>query len=77
MPEVSKKDRMKIQRQAMPEQDPNVRNKNFEEVNLGLTEELAKLEALRCIQCPKPTCTDGCPVGINIRDFITSVADGD
>ncbi|RJP70687.1 MAG: NADPH-dependent glutamate synthase [Ignavibacteriales bacterium] len=77
MEEISKKDRMKIQRQQMPEQEPEVRNKNFKEVNLGFTEELAKLEALRCIQCPKPTCTTGCPVGVKIRDFISLVAQGD
>ncbi len=77
MEEISKKDRMKIQRQQMPEQEPEVRNKNFKEVNLGFTEELAKLEALRCIQCPKPTCITGCPVGVKIRDFISLVAQGD
>ncbi|MEI7811656.1 MAG: NADPH-dependent glutamate synthase [Ignavibacteria bacterium] len=77
MEEISKKDRMKIPRQPMPEQDAEERVANFEEVNLGLTEELARLEALRCIQCPKPTCTQGCPVGVNIRDFITLAAKGD
>ncbi|HSD62912.1 MAG TPA: hypothetical protein VLB50_03905, partial [Ignavibacteriaceae bacterium] len=61
MPEISRKDRMKIQRQLMPEQDPLRRRNNFEEVNLGFTEELAKMEALRCIQCPKPVCVEGCP----------------
>ncbi len=61
----------------MPEQDPNVRNKNFQEVNLGFTEELAKLEALRCIQCPKPVCISGCPVGIKIQEFIKLVSEGD
>lgn len=77
MQEISKKDRMKIQRQQMPEQEPNVRNANFQEVNLGFTEELARMEALRCIQCPKPTCVTGCPVGIKIRDFIQLVSEGD
>lgn len=77
MPELSNKERMKIPRQPMPEQDPNVRNKNFLEVNLGFTEELAKMEALRCIQCPKPFCIAGCPVGIKIQDFIKLVAEGD
>jgi glutamate synthase (NADPH) small chain len=77
MPEISNKERMKIPRQPMPEQDPNVRNKNFLEVNLGFTEELAKMEALRCIQCPKPFCIAGCPVGIKIQDFIKLVAEGD
>ena len=77
MTEISKKDRMKIPRQIMPEQDPDVRGTNFKEVNLGLTEELAKLEALRCLQCPKPVCIDGCPVGVKINDFIKLVSEGD
>jgi glutamate synthase (NADPH/NADH) small chain len=77
MPELSKKDRMKIPRQPMPEQDSKIRRSNFKEVNLGFTEELARLEALRCLQCPKPVCIDGCPVGINIKDFINLVAQGD
>ncbi|GAB1350441.1 NADPH-dependent glutamate synthase [Ignavibacteriales bacterium] len=68
---------MQIPRQPMPEQDPQARNKNFTEVNLGFTEELAKLEAERCLQCPKPKCVEGCPVGVKIKDFIQLVADGD
>ncbi|MCU7499472.1 MAG: NADPH-dependent glutamate synthase [Ignavibacteria bacterium] len=77
MEEISKKDRMKIPRQKMPEQSGEQRVTNFEEVNLGFTEELARMEALRCIQCPKPTCIQGCPVGVQIRDFIALVAQGD
>ncbi len=77
MQTLSNKEKMKIPRQAMPEQDSLERSKNFKEVNLGFTEELAKLEALRCIQCPKPTCIEGCPVGVNIKDFIQLVAEGD
>jgi len=73
---ISNKERMKIKRQIMPEQDPLVRRNNFSEVNLGFTEELAKMEALRCIQCPKPTCVEGCPVGVKINEFIALVADG-
>jgi glutamate synthase (NADPH/NADH) small chain len=61
----------------MPEQDPLQRSGNFEEVNLGFTEELAKMEALRCLQCPKPVCVDGCPVNVKIGDFIALVAEGD
>jgi len=68
---------MKIPRQNMPEQDSVLRSANFLEVNLGYTEELAKLEALRCIQCPKPTCVEGCPVSVKIKDFIGLVAEGD
>jgi glutamate synthase (NADPH) small chain len=74
---ISNKERMKIPRQAMPEQDPSLRRNNFNEVNLGFTEELAKMEALRCIQCPKPTCVEGCPVGVKINEFVALVADGD
>lgn len=74
---ITNKERMKIKRQVMPEQDPLVRSTNFNEVNLGFTEELAKLEALRCIQCPKPTCIEGCPVGVKIGEFIALVAEGD
>jgi glutamate synthase (NADPH) small chain len=74
---LSNKERMKIPRQLMPEQDPEIRRTNFGEVNLGFTEELAKMEALRCIQCPKPSCVEGCPVGVKINEFIALVADGD
>ncbi len=77
MPKISNKERMKIARQPMPEQDSSIRRNNFEEVNLGFTEELAKMEAMRCIQCPKPTCVSGCPVGVKIKDFISLVADGE
>ena len=78
MPEkISNKERMKIPRQLMPEQDSGIRRSNFNEVNLGFTEELAKMEAMRCIQCPKPSCVEGCPVGVKIGDFIALVADGD
>lgn len=78
MPEkISNKERMKIKRQVMPEQDSYERRSNFNEVNLGFTEELAKMEAMRCIQCPKPTCVDGCPVGVKIGEFIALIADGD
>jgi len=77
MSELSKKDRMKIPRQPMPEQDPALRRSNFEEVNLGFTEELAKMEALRCLQCPKPVCIDGCPVGVKIKEFVDLVSKGE
>ncbi len=73
---LPKKERMKIPRQPMPEQPPLERNANFEEVNLGFTEELAMLEANRCLQCPKPVCQEGCPVGVQIREFIGLVSDG-
>lgn len=58
----------------MPSQDPNVRNKNFEEVALGYTYEMAVAEAKRCLNCPKKPCQSGCPVGIDIPAFIEKVA---
>ena len=57
-------------RQKMPEQDPKERIKNFEEVPLGFTLEMAKLEAERCLQCANPSCVNGCPVNIDIPGFI-------
>lgn len=60
----------------IPEQDPNVRNKNFEEVALGYTAEMAMEEATRCLQCPKPRCVEGCPVNVPIPRFINEVAEG-
>ena len=61
----------------MPTQDPNVRNKNFEEVALGYTAEMAVNEAKRCVHCKNKPCQTGCPVGIDIPEFIGHVADGD
>lgn len=61
----------------MPEQDPAERIKNYNEVPYGYTPEQAMAEAARCLQCPKPTCMDGCPVNIDIPGFIQFVADGD
>ncbi len=73
---LTNKERMKIPRQIMPEQKPDVRNKNFEEVPYGLTPELAMEEAKRCIMCKKPKCIAGCPVEVKIPEFIQLVADG-
>ena len=61
----------------MPEQDPQVRRRNFEEVPLGYTPELAIKEAERCIQCKKPSCMGGCPVSIDIPAFIKHIKEGD
>ncbi|WP_312693645.1 NADPH-dependent glutamate synthase [Caproiciproducens sp.] len=61
----------------MPEQEPNVRNKNFEEVSLGYTEEMAVEEAKRCLNCKNKPCVNGCPVSVRIPEFISSVAAGD
>lgn len=77
MAELTQKERMAIKRHHMLEQDPNVRNKNFEEVNLGYTTELAQAEAQRCISCKKPACVTGCPVAVKIPEFIKSVEQGD
>lgn len=66
-----------IPRQKMPEQDPANRIKNFEEVPYGYTPEMARQEALRCIQCKKPLCREGCPVNIDIPGFIKLIAEGD
>ena len=70
------KGKPKIPRQPMPEQDPRRRRTNFEEVPRGYTEEIAMLEASRCIQCKKPGCVAGCPVNINIPAFIKKIAEG-
>lgn len=64
-------------RVGMPEQDPNVRNKNFEEVALGYTEEQAIEEANRCLECKHRPCVSGCPVGVPIPEFIAKVKVGD
>jgi glutamate synthase (NADPH/NADH) small chain len=61
----------------MPRQDPNVRNKNFNEVALGYNLDQAKEEAVRCLQCPKRPCIEGCPVGVDIPDFIKAIVDDD
>ncbi|MCM1495667.1 MAG: NADPH-dependent glutamate synthase [Bacteroides sp.] len=68
---------MSMTKVAMPEQAPDVRNKNFEEVALGYTKEMAMEEATRCLNCPKKPCMDGCPVNVPIPGFIEKVAEGD
>lgn len=62
---------------AMPEQDPQVRNKNYEEVALGYTPEMAMEEAKRCLGCKNKPCVEGCPVNVHIPEFITKIAEGD
>ena len=61
----------------MPEQPANVRNANFGEVNLGLPEQAAMIEAQRCLQCKDPKCMQGCPVNVNISKFVDFIAQGD
>mgnify|MGYP002747529967 CR=1 FL=1 len=68
---------MSLKKNPMPSQDPNVRNKNFDEVALGYTEEQALDEAQRCLHCKNKPCMQGCPVMVHIPDFIAEVAKGD
>ncbi|MDE5864459.1 MAG: NADPH-dependent glutamate synthase, partial [Lachnospiraceae bacterium] len=68
---------MSMTKVAMPEQEPNVRNKNFSEVALGYTKEMAMEEAARCLNCKHKPCMDGCPVNVPIPGFIEKVAEGD
>ena len=68
---------MSLKKNVMPSQEPQVRNKNFLEVALGYTEEQALDEAQRCLHCKNKPCVSGCPVGINIPDFIEKVAQRD
>ena len=68
---------MQMNKTPMPEQDPNVRNRNFEEVALGYTLEQAQNEAKRCLNCKNKPCVSGCPVGIPIPEFVGKVAEGD
>ena len=74
---LSPRDRMKVPRQLMPEQAAETRAHNFKEVNLGYSPELAQQEALRCLECAKPTCTDNCPVGIDVKEFVQRIVIGD
>ncbi|MGN1382131.1 MAG: NADPH-dependent glutamate synthase [Eubacterium sp.] len=68
---------MRADKNPMPEQEPNVRNKNFEEVALGYTEEMALDEAQRCLNCKNHPCVDGCPVNVHIPNFIAKIVNKD
>jgi glutamate synthase (NADPH/NADH) small chain len=74
---VPLKERMKVARQPMPEQVPQVRASNFTEVNLGYSAELAMQEARRCLECAKPACTEQCPVGVKVKEFVRLIVAGD
>ena len=74
---LANRDRIKLPRQHMPEQPAESRSKQFTEVNTGYSTELARQEALRCLECAKPTCTDHCPVGVKVREFVQLIVDGD
>ena len=77
MAELTNRERLHIPRQTMPAQEPLVRRTNFDEVALGFTAELARQEAERCVQCAKPHCVEGCPVGVLIPQFIRALREGD
>jgi len=75
--DLTPKERLAIPRVKMPEQDPQRRATNFEEVNLGLGEAAAVQEAQRCLQCKNRPCVKGCPVSVRIPEFLGKVAEGD
>ena len=68
---------MSMTRVPMPHQDPDVRNKNFLEVALGFTPEMAMEEASRCLNCKTRPCVSGCPVNVNIPDFLMHLSKGE
>ena len=68
---------MSLKKVPMPEQDPKVRARNFQEVTLGYTEEMAVEEAGRCLNCKNPKCVEGCPVNVHIPEFIAKVRERD
>ena len=74
---LTPKERMKIERQHMPEREPDERNRDFREVNLGFPEKLAVLEAARCLHCKEGKCIEGCPVGIDIPEFMAAIEAND
>jgi len=74
---VTPKERMKIDRQAMPQREAFERAHDFAEVNLGFPEQLARLEAERCLRCKEAKCVSGCPVELDIPVFVQRIAEGD
>ncbi len=74
---MTTKAREAIPRQPMPEQDPQERIHNFNEVALGYPPDRAQLEAARCLGCKKPKCVEGCPVAVDIPGFIALIKEGD
>ncbi len=73
--ELTRRERLRLPRQEMPEQPAAERALNFEEVNLGYTPQQAVAEAERCLLCAHPVCIEGCPVGIEINEFVRLVAE--
>jgi glutamate synthase (NADPH/NADH) small chain len=76
-PKLPMKERYKLPRQSMPEQDARARARAFTEVNLGFTPDLAFAESQRCLECQKPTCMHACPVSVKVREFVDLVNAGD
>ena len=77
MPELTKRERMAMERTTMPVRPASARAGDFDEVALGYVRGLAVLEASRCLNCKRPVCVEGCPVGVRIDEFIRLVAAGD
>lgn len=77
MNELTKRERMAMSRAEMPARPADQRNSDFDEVNIGFTAGLAVLEAQRCLMCRRPVCIEGCPVGVQITEFIDLVVAGD
>ncbi len=75
--ELTKRERMAMERTAMPARPAAERGQDFDEVNIGYTSGLAVLEASRCLNCTRAKCVEGCPVGVQIESFIRAVASGD
>ncbi len=73
---ADEKQKINLNRVSMPKQEPGVRARNFNEVAQGYTMEMAMEEASRCIQCKKRNCVEGCPVNVQIPDFILALRDG-
>ncbi len=74
---LTPKERVKLARQEMPAEPPEVRRHDFHEVNLGLSAIQARTEAARCLECSHPKCVEGCPVGVKIKEFVELIYDGD
>ena len=70
-------ERMKLPRLDMPARDADLRGHDFAEVNLGFDPGIAREESLRCLECAKPTCSHGCPVGVKVKDFVALIEAGD